>query len=251
MTQEVVCFDVETTGLNKVDDRILQLSIIKFDSRTFDTLIERNWYIKPTGNYRIDSVAQEIHGISKEFIEENGIPLRAIADEIVEIFGEWDVLTYNGNAFDVEFLERELNRVGKTIKWGARKCYDAMVLESKLISKRLGATYRRYTGQEMEDAHNSLCDVKATIDVFKCQLGLDHEAVKNLNDDEDYVMLTAERIIAMRNGLESFTRGKHAHRSVLEVCNEDPGYIKWLFNNCTPEARVAIRDAYLRQKVNV
>ena len=47
MTDTIVAFDLETTGLNTQTDHILQLGLIRFDSRTFEELDSISWYIKP------------------------------------------------------------------------------------------------------------------------------------------------------------------------------------------------------------
>ena len=49
----LVIFDIETTGLDKVKDQIIQFSGLKIDTETNTILEEFNEYIQPTGNYTI------------------------------------------------------------------------------------------------------------------------------------------------------------------------------------------------------
>ena len=45
--RNIVCYDVETTGLSTKDDFIIQLSALKFNPETFETIEEKDWYVKP------------------------------------------------------------------------------------------------------------------------------------------------------------------------------------------------------------
>ena len=73
MHEYIVVWDVETTGLNSKEDFIIQLAMIKFEKESFEVISKKNWYIKPAHNYTINPQAQEKHGISKEWLDKNGI----------------------------------------------------------------------------------------------------------------------------------------------------------------------------------
>ena len=51
MTNHIVCFDTETTGLDVQRDSIIQLSLVKFNSRTFEEIEALDWYILPSCPY--------------------------------------------------------------------------------------------------------------------------------------------------------------------------------------------------------
>ena len=78
MNNYIVAYDVETTGLNPKEDFIIQLAMIKFEKVTFEVVSKKNWYIKPAHKYTINPQAQEKHGISKEWLDENGVYLKDI-----------------------------------------------------------------------------------------------------------------------------------------------------------------------------
>ena len=92
MNHYITAFDVETTGLSQTEDYIIQLSAIRFKKDTYERVKTFNHYIKPIRTYEIKPGAFAAHGLTKEFIEENGVPLASVAGEFIEMFDEktWD-----------------------------------------------------------------------------------------------------------------------------------------------------------------
>ena len=160
--KNLVCFDVETTGLSQKEDFIIQLSMVKLDEH-LQEIDSRNWYIKPVHNYEMKPTSIEKHGITKEVLESKfkGYCLKLL------FFDNCDILTYNGNSFDMGFLYKDLKLVGIDFDFSDRTFYDAFVLYKQLYPSTLEAVYKRYTGKELDNAHNALNDVRATIEVFK------------------------------------------------------------------------------------
>jgi DNA polymerase-3 subunit epsilon len=217
------------------------LSLAKFDSKTFEVLATKSWYIRPENDFTIEESAQNVHGLTKEFILENGVLLRDIFPEIQEFLGDCDVLTYNGNNFDVGFLYNDLKEIGLELDFD-RTFYDAYVIEAKRYSRTLTAVYKKYTGKEMVDAHDALADTLATIEVFKHQLA-DDSAV----DADEFKIISPESfVIRMDDGRIVFANGKYSRKKVSDVCKTDPGYIKWVFDNCSKITKKTIMDAYYK-----
>ena len=77
--KNLVCFDVETTGLSQKEDFIIQLSMVKLDEH-LQEIDSRNWYIKPVHNYEMKPTAIEKHGITKVLFEDNVVTVRAMRD---------------------------------------------------------------------------------------------------------------------------------------------------------------------------
>lgn len=241
MTDQIVAFDVETTGLNPQTNHIIQLSLAKFDSKTFEVAATKSWYIKPELDFTVEESAQKVHGLSKEFILENGVFLRDIYSEIVEFLGDCDVLTYNGNNFDVGFLYNDLKELGLEIDFD-RTFYDAYVIEAKRYSRTLSSVYKKYTGKDLESAHDALADTLATIEVFKHQIAESDEV-----DAEEFKIISPESfIIRMDDGRVVFANGKYSRKKVSDVCKMDPGYVKWVFGNCSEITKKTIMAEYYK-----
>lgn len=233
------CIDVETTGLNKNTDRIIQLAVAKFDDK-FNIIDEVFWYIKPSGIWRINPDAQEIHNISDEFINENGVPLKSIANNFLAMIKDTTILTYNGSTFDISFIQREFEREGLDTGFENHEFIDGYDIERRLNSNKLTDTYRRYYGEEFEGAHDAMSDVRATIAVFKAQCE-QHSTAINAETGKEVITESIEQITKMtqtspegfvyfdKEGVLKFKIGKYKEWPVKRVCQEIPSYIKWLF----------------------
>lgn len=169
MNHHITAFDVETTGISQKDDFVIQLSAIKFEKDTFKIIKEIDYYIKPCCEYTIKEGALGAHGLTHEFIDEHGKRLVDVAPEFLEMLEDSDVLTFNGNRFDVNILYKDLLMVGLDFPMSNKIFYDSYLMEIRLAPRNLSSVYEKYTGKRLIDAHNSLADVRATIDIFKAQ----------------------------------------------------------------------------------
>lgn len=249
--KNIVCYDVETTGLSIKNDYIIQLSLIKFNPETFERLDSRNWYIKPLYAYTIDPGAAEKNGLTKEFIEENGVHLKDICEEIIEFFDDCNVLSYNGNSFDINFLCKDMEACGYEFPLEGRVYYDAMKIYKELYPSTLSAVYKRYTGQELDGAHNSLCDVEGTIEVFKHELQDEKLTYEQLDEKEYNKILSPEGSIQrLDSGDIIFRVGKYKNSEFINVYKKDPLYIKWFGENVASIYTKRILNNYILQKRN-
>lgn len=239
MTPEIVSFDLETTGLHPGQDHVIQLGAIKFNSQTFEIIESKNWYIRPSGNYTITPAAQAVHGITKEFLEVNGISLDIAGREFLKMIEGCDLLTYNGNKFDVNFLYTDLKKWGINFNIEGRHFYDAFAMECRFNPRDLSTVYKKYTGKDMENAHNALADVSATVEIFKAQIEkynirdeVDAFTENNIYSPEGSIRIASKPsdplVIVMSNG-------KYKDSEFMEVCKKDPQYIKWFMENVASE----------------
>ena len=235
MNKYIVAFDVESTGLSQSEDYVIQLSAIKFEKNTYKQVKTFNHYIKPCRNYEIKPGAFEAHGLTKEFIEANGVPLKEVAHEFVEMFEDADILTFNGNRFDVNMIYKDLLMIGVEFPMEGKVFYDSYGMETRLNPRDLQSTYFRYTGQCFENAHDSLADVNATIVVFQKQLEVlneDNESGEPIEEWSENQLYSPEGSI--RNAATGndpvrlvFNIGKYKDQEFMSVCKTDPNYIQW------------------------
>lgn len=147
-----VVFDLETTGLSPVKDRILEIGAIKYDaSRTevnrFNTLIDPEKHIPAS--------ATAINNITDDMVD--GAPkLSEVLPRFVEFVGSLPIIAHNAE-FDVSFLRQAMTSCSTdcTISYGdslvmARKAYALPNYRLETIADHLNV--RR--GQ----AHRSLGD---------------------------------------------------------------------------------------------
>jgi DNA polymerase-3 subunit epsilon len=103
-------FDVETTGLSKNLDRVVQIAWILADVHG-ESLIERSYILKPD-NYYIPPQAADIHGISQEIALTKGIAREPVFREYIETAAKSSGIVAHNIDFDVGFVQSECNRLG-------------------------------------------------------------------------------------------------------------------------------------------
>ena len=228
--KSIVAFDIETTGLDKKNDHIIQISMVKFNPETYEVIETYDSYVKPIGNYVISIPAYIKHKIRPELLYDKPT-IKDIADEIVKFFDDCDVLTFNGNGFDIPFLNKELAIAGKHIDFTKRQCYDSFLTEKERMPINLEGTYERYVGKTMNEsmmtAHNSLSDVAATIEIFKCQN--EKETVEPVKLYGDSGMI---KDMLFENKMKPcFTFGKYRTLPIEMVAKIDSNYLRWAISN--------------------
>lgn len=251
----LVAFDTETTGLDVQKEHIIQLSLIKFDTDTWATIDTRDWYILPEGDFSIPAEAEAVHHISKPFLLEHGVSLRSIYDELVAFTDGCNMLSYNGNGYDAPILHYNLARLGLNFDFEHRTWFDALLLErihtagmvdenGEKVRNNLTAAYTRYYGHPFEGAHNSLDDVKATIEVFKAQVAAHGWAWA---DRDEFGFICFDRWLMKKGNYYYLTQGGHKNESIESMLRIDRSYLEWIVDKCptTDDQTRAIINPYL------
>lgn len=228
--KNIVCFDLETTGLDRNKDQIIQISMIKFNPKNYNIIDFYDSYVQPLGNYSIGLGAYFKHNISCEFLKDKPY-LKDIAQDIINFIGDCDILGYNSNRFDIPFLKTELNKYGYDIDFTIRNCFDSFKEESRRHGLKLEDVFERYVGHSMIDegleAHNSLSDIKATIEIFKSQNKINNVLPEKMWG-EDGVFEEREFQGELK---PCFTLGKYRQLSIDFVAKIDQSYLKWCISD--------------------
>jgi DNA polymerase-3 subunit epsilon len=148
-----VVLDTETTGLNAgLGDRIIELGCIEILNRRV-TGNHFHHYVNP--ERKSEDGALKVHGITQEFLEDKP-RFREIAAEFLEYVRGSELIIHNA-AFDVEFLNLELARIGQPpIEEHCAAIVDSLKLARELHpGKRnsLDALCERY---QVDHAHRTL-----------------------------------------------------------------------------------------------
>ena len=245
LTRDLCFFDIESTGLNVIRDRILQIAIIKYFANGREPE-ELSMLINP--GIPISEEAMRVHGITPKDVA-NKPTFPQVARKIFDFIGNADLAGYNSNRFDVPMLLEEFDRAGLDFDIERRRTIDVQRIFYKMEPRNLRAALRFYCDKEMENAHDALADVKATIDVFKGQLerydGLDYEdddgnvfptpirndmqAIFEFTMDEKIIDVT-QRLRLTPEGVVVFNFGKYVGQPVAKTLVEDKQYYHWILN---------------------
>lgn len=245
LDKDLVFFDIESTGLNVMRDRIIQIALVKYLKGGKGTE-ELELLVNPS--IPIGEEAMKIHGITPKDVARKPV-FEQVAQEIYDFIGNADLGGYNISRFDVPLLMEEFARVGMDFKIEKRRFVDVQRIFYRMEPRNLKAAVRYYCGKEMEDAHDAMADVRATVDVFRGQLKM-YEGRNHVDDDGN---VTPEPVRNDMQVLHDFTQdirtiditnrlkynpkgevvfnfGKYSGQSVKKILSEDKNYYFWILN---------------------
>lgn len=166
MFNNSIYFDLETTGTSTTEDRIIQIGLMEISIT--GEIMKREALINP--GIPIKAAASEVHGITDEMVKD-APPFKSYSKALKNIFESVDyIITFNGMRFDIPIIVEEFFRCCIHVDLSRAKFIDVMKLEAELFPRTLSATYKRYTGVELSNAHSALIDVEATNTVLMSQL---------------------------------------------------------------------------------
>ncbi|HMS71074.1 MAG TPA: 3'-5' exonuclease [Saprospiraceae bacterium] len=243
LKNDLVFFDLEATGLNVVRDRIVQIAMIKFSPGKAEPE-EMEMLINP--GIPISEEAMAIHGITPDMVR-NKPTFEQASESIYKFIGNADLAGYNSDRFDIPMLMEEFYRAGFDFDIDKRNLIDVQKIFYKMEPRTLKAAYMHYCGKSLEDAHNALADVRATVDVLAGQLEMykdtDHvdgdgfTTPKPIQNDmpaiakflSDGSMLDVTQKLRMSpNGDIVFNFGKYIGKPAAKTLYEDRQYYHWI-----------------------
>lgn len=178
-------FDTETTGIpisydapsSDIDNwpRLIQLSWI-LSTETGENISVHDLIIKPNG-FKIPKSATAIHGITNQYAQEHGVNLTKAIDLFLNDLSKASLIIGHNISFDKKVLGAELIRLGKldsiqnfasfcTMKSTANYCKIPDKYGRDYKFPKLQELYFKLFGNNFDDAHNALSDIKATMKCF-------------------------------------------------------------------------------------
>jgi len=245
----LVFIDLETTGIDIVNDRIVEIAVLKMNPNGASDMKCRR--INPT--IPIPPEATAVHGITDADVA-NEPTFREVAKSLAKLIEGCDLAGFNSNKFDFPLLAEEFLRAGVDFDMKKRKFIDVQTIFHKMEKRTLEAAYKFYCNKELTDAHTAEADTLATLEVLKSQLAMYPELKNDVeflsefsahNQNVDF----AGRIIYDDKGTEVFNFGKYKGKSVAEIFTTEPSYYSWMMNGDFPlYTKKVITNIYMRVK---
>lgn len=170
MTRQII-LDTETTGLEaNLGHRIIEVGCVEMRSRRVSG--NNFWtYINP--EREIDAAAQEVHGISREFLADKP-KFADIAEQLWKYLEGAELIIHNAS-FDIGFLNAEFARLGRGRVDQVCKVTDTLLMARQMHPGQkasLDALCKRYSVDNSgRNLHGALLDAQLLAEVYLAMTG--------------------------------------------------------------------------------
>ena len=221
-----IILDTETTGLEPSEGhRIIEIGCVELVDRRLSHK-HLHQYLNPERD--IEDGALEVHGISREFLQDK--PLFGDVVEEFLAFIEGAELIINNAPFDVGFLDHELSLLGRQDRIGDHaRVLDTLELARDLHPGQrnsLDALCKRYeVDNSSRKLHGALLDAEILADVYlamtggQSDLGLSFEAPASAEDLAHAELVERPQLVVLTANDEEMA----AHEARLDAIKEKSG----------------------------
>ncbi len=240
----LVFFDLEATGVNILNDRIVEISVVKiFPDGRREVKTRR---INP--EMHIPEEASAIHGIYDKDVA-NEPTFRAISKNFFIYLEDCDLGGYNITKFDIPMLTREFSRAGLTFTTANRRIIDAYNIFCRMEPRNLSAAYKFFCGKDMKDAHSAEADTLATVEIFEGEIKrYSQMAREDYPEDiekwpetlDEFHTFCNQRMIdsidpdgrfKWKNCEAVVAYGKNAGTSLRRIAIDNPDFLRWILRS--------------------
>jgi DNA polymerase III subunit epsilon len=245
LKRPLAIFDIESTGLNKNLDRIIDLAIVRIhpdghqDEHTFRVNPERP----------IPPDASAVHGISDADVAD-APTFAEVATQVADLLHECDLAGFNVVRYDVPLLVAEFKRVGVPFPLEGRRILDAQRIFHIKEPRDLTAALTFYCGKAHTGAHGAMADVVATANVLTAQferytdLPQDMDQLDALCNPRDPMWADASGKLKWVNGEMVINFGQKQGVKLKQLVLNDRGYLEWILKkDFADDTKDLIRDA--------
>jgi DNA polymerase-3 subunit epsilon len=235
LVRPIVVFDLETTGLDVENDRIVEISVVKLHPNGDREVRTRR--LNP--GMAIPAAATAVHGIADEDVRESP-SFSTVARSLHAFFAGCDLSGFNIEKFDIPVLFHEFKRCGLVFPEPGTHIVDTYRIYVQREPRDLTAALRYFTGREMVSAHTAEADAIASADILLGQI----QKYTDLPDDvpglhaaahpRDPSWADADGKFVWRDDEIVCMFGKHRGRTLRELADHHEDYLRWILNGNFP-----------------
>lgn len=226
LQKPIVWFDIESTGIDRENDRIIELCMIKQHPDGNREVKTRRF----NPEMPIPSGASEVHGIYDDDVKDEPI-FKKMAKGIHAFIQDSDLGGFNSNAFDIPMLYHEFLRSGIDWDYSQHRMIDVGNIYKRLYPRTLESAVKNFLDREHDGAHGAEPDTVATYEVFDYFMGLDVEELPkdidglSLYSNYDKKMLDVSGKFVMNDDGEVVLNfGKHRG----ELAKDNLSFLEWM-----------------------
>ncbi len=135
-----------------------------------------------------------------------------------------------------------------------RRIVDPLFIYHKLVPRDLAAAYRTYCGKELEEAHTSAADVRASLEILDAQLSAHRDLSNEIDElhefchpkEPDWIDDEGRLILTDQGPVLGF--GKFRGLLLSEVVGLDPDYLDWIVDSdFSQQVKDVVADALYKR----
>lgn len=161
LTRPLAVIDLETTGLDPVEDRIVSFAAVVLSPEGSRTEWEQTF----NPGMPIPETATKIHGITDDDVKDKPLFAEHARRIWLALQGK-DLAGFNLRSLDLPMLDEELRRCDYKLDLTGVALVDAFGIFAKKEPRDLATAVKKFCGREHEGSHGALADANATLDVL-------------------------------------------------------------------------------------
>lgn len=228
--QKFVCIDCETTGLDAVQDRIIEVAVMCFDGNQIYSQLEM--LINPECPIPETSIA--IHHITPDMVKDQPTIAEALP-QILQLIGN-HIIVGHGVKFDIDILAIAAERHGIPCKIQHNLYLDTLRMARLYGESPVNSLehLRKHFNIPLEGSHRAMNDVIVNKEVFK-------RLAKAYKTTEQLFEVLSRPIM-----MTTMPLGKHKGRPLKEIPLQ---YLQWIVNKDFDQDLIfSIRSELKRRK---
>ncbi len=241
----IVFLDLETTGVNPRQDRIVEIAAVKLRPDGG----RETWKKRINPQRPIPAAVTAIHGITDADVA-TAPTFGEIAFDLQRFLGSADLAGFGIIRFDVPMLAEEFRRVNLSYPPPEAKLLDVQRIYHMREPRTLSAALKFYCGREHVGAHGAEADVLATIDVLEGQfarypdLHHDVESLAAIGQPPKDEVIDSGGRLRWCSGEVVVNFGQKNGMTLRELAQNESNYLRWMLNKDFPaDVKKIVKDA--------
>jgi DNA polymerase III subunit epsilon len=222
MATRQIVLDTETTGLNaRLGDRVIEIGCVEVLSRR---VTDRTFHCYVNPEREIEEGAARVHGIDRDYLADKP-KFAVIAAEFLDYVRGAELVIHNA-AFDVEFLDRELELAG----FGKLEQHVSGVVDSLALARdlhpakknSLDALCERYAvDHSHRTLHGALLDARLLAEVYLAMTRGQESLVMELDTPAAVAIAAAGVDVSLLIVLRASPEEVAAHERYLDALEKE------------------------------
>ena len=230
LSRPLAVLDVQSTGLDSSNARIVKLSVLKVDPDGSEHA--KSVLVNP--EIPIPPGATQVHGISDLDVMDMPV-FRAYARALADHLEGCDIAGFGIERFGLPLLQAEFERNDVEFEISGRTVVDAMTIFHRLEPRNLASAYSKFVGGSKSDAVDEVQGARNVYSIIQGEVSSSRSvpviptALAAWAKGIDDTAIDGEgKFVWSEEGDALVNFGKHRGERLIDVVGNDLPYLKWV-----------------------